>query len=100
MTNGYSQTATGALQVELASLTSVATLATGGTASLNGTLGVLLGGGYMPAASDVFTILDAASLSGAFANVDNSQRSTPLAPKAHSWSLTTEAQAPSSSPIS
>jgi hypothetical protein len=74
MSNGYTQTATGALEFELASLTSVATLTSSGTATLGGTLSVLLGGGFTPAPSDVFTIVDASSLSGTFANVANGQR--------------------------
>jgi hypothetical protein len=74
MTNSYTQAATGNLEFELASLTSVAMLTTGGSATLSGTLGVLLGGGFMPAASDVFTVVDAGSLSGTFSNVANGQR--------------------------
>jgi len=39
-----------------------------GAASLGGTLSVELLGGFTPAPSDTFVILDAASLSGVFAN--------------------------------
>jgi hypothetical protein len=74
LTHSYTQTASGALQVEVASLTNVGKLNSTGSATLAGQLGVLLGSGFMPAFSDIFTILDAASLSGTFQNVSNGQR--------------------------
>jgi hypothetical protein len=70
ITGDYLQDPTGALVMELAGTKSdeFDTLAVSGSASVDGSLSVSLLDDFVPAASDQFTILTAASLLGHFAN--------------------------------
>ena len=65
----YVQTASGKLQIEIASLSDFDRLNVGGNAGLDGTLEVLLVGGYMPPGGYSFNILDWGSRSGSFASL-------------------------------
>ncbi|MCA9235940.1 MAG: autotransporter-associated beta strand repeat-containing protein [Planctomycetales bacterium] len=56
------------LQIDLAGSDSLSKLLVSGAATLGGDLAVTLTDGYVPLPGDVFTILDAASLSSQFAN--------------------------------
>ena len=62
----YSQTASGRLQIELASPTSFDKLQVYGTMSLAGILDVQLRGGYHPVAGAQFDVLDFVGLTGTF----------------------------------
>lgn len=66
----YTQTGTGALDLELAGTTAFDRLAISGTAVLGGTIQVGLIGGFQPGGGNPFPILAFASSSGTFATVD------------------------------
>ncbi len=69
----YSQSAAGALKIELGGTTSgmqYDRLAISGAATLNGTLNVSFIDGYLPRGTEVFTILTASSISGTFSTVN------------------------------
>jgi hypothetical protein len=70
----YTQGASGKYGVEIASLSNFDQLTVDNAASLAGMLNVSLIGGFTPSAGQSFTIVDASSLSGTFANVGNGQR--------------------------
>jgi hypothetical protein len=65
-TGNYSQSASGKLQIDLASASSFDKLLVDGSASLGGTLEVFLLGGHSPVLGAQYDILDAASISGTF----------------------------------
>jgi T5SS/PEP-CTERM-associated repeat protein len=65
----YTQSATGRLQIELASSSVYDVLAVTGQANLGGALEIFLLDGFTPAPTDTFEFLTAASFAGAFTNV-------------------------------
>ena len=65
----FTQGSDGTLEIEIASLLSFDQLMVAGTASLDGTLDVILDG-YTGHAGDIFTILTSSGLSGNFLNLD------------------------------
>jgi hypothetical protein len=70
----YFQDVTGVLSVEVGGIGNTDLLNVAGAASLAGDLEIALISGVTPSSSDIFTILNAASLSGAFQNVANGGR--------------------------
>ncbi len=66
----YNQGATGNLRIEMASTASVDKLAITGSAALAGTLDIDETIDFLPSAGDNYDILDAASVTGAFATID------------------------------
>jgi autotransporter-associated beta strand protein len=66
---GYTQTATGSLNVELAGNGMFDALTVAGAARLNGVLNVALLGGYLPGPGAAFPVLSFASLTGVFGTV-------------------------------
>jgi T5SS/PEP-CTERM-associated repeat protein len=67
----YTQTDTGALDIELASTSSLDRLTISGTASLNGALDVILFNGFVPTVGNSFDLLTAsAGISGVFSSVN------------------------------
>ena len=66
----YNQSAGGALNIEIASLSSFDQLFVLGQAFLDGTLNVSLLGGYLPSVGDSFQFMQFSSLTGAFANLN------------------------------
>jgi hypothetical protein len=70
ITGNYDQSASGSLEIEIASLTSFDQLRISGTAPLDGQLGITLLNGYVPDPGDTFTIIQAAGeVSGTFSLV-------------------------------
>ncbi len=65
ITGDYTQSASGELDMELNE-----TLAIYGTATLDGTLNVMLPSGYMPPSGDAFELMDYGNRNGAFATID------------------------------
>lgn len=65
----YTQNAPGQLEIELASTSSFDQLAVTGQARLGGTLRIVLLSGFVPAATDSFSILTASSLLGSFSDI-------------------------------
>lgn len=80
--NAYVQSASGTLQIQLAS-NAQDRLAVSGIAALGGTLQVSLLGSFIPATGTAFTVLTAGSVSGGFA-VTN----LPALPTHRSWTVT------------
>jgi uncharacterized protein with beta-barrel porin domain len=68
----YTQTASGTLEVNIASATNYDKLNVTGNASLNGTLKVVLDGGYVPTVNQTFSsiITAAGGLNGTFATIE------------------------------
>jgi len=64
--DGYSQSQSGTLMIEIGSASELDELAVTGAASLAGTLDVTLLNGYQPSAGDTFTVLNASSITGTF----------------------------------
>jgi fibronectin-binding autotransporter adhesin len=69
ISGNYTQNAAGKLQIEFASASSFDQLKVGGSATLAGTLELLLLGGYMPAPGAQFDVLDFATLTGTFDSI-------------------------------
>jgi fibronectin-binding autotransporter adhesin len=78
--SNYTQSADGSLQVEFASGSSFDRLVVDGTAALDGTLRVVLFGGYLPQDGTQFDFLDWGSRMGSFATVE-----LPVLPSGLSW---------------
>jgi hypothetical protein len=74
ITGDYTETAAGTLELELGGTAPGAydTLAVGGTATLGGTLDVVLFGGFQPQAGQLFTIITAGQIVGDFSNFEGS----------------------------
>jgi hypothetical protein len=66
----YTQSATGALDINLASSVQYGVVMVSGTASLAGTLNITLQNGFVPVIGQTFVIVNAASVAGAFATVN------------------------------
>ncbi|MDZ4254036.1 MAG: CARDB domain-containing protein, partial [Sulfuritalea sp.] len=69
VSGSFTNTATATLSVGLANASTMGVLAVGGTANLNGTLDVYMTGGYVPAASNTFSVITYASRTGAFSTL-------------------------------
>ncbi|HEX8816144.1 MAG TPA: hypothetical protein VF753_11635 [Terriglobales bacterium] len=70
---GYIQTASGALDANIASSTKYNVLNVSGTATLGGTLNIGLLNSFVPTVGESFVILSAKSVSGTFATVNGTQ---------------------------
>jgi uncharacterized protein with beta-barrel porin domain len=72
ITGNYTQTASGTFTVDIASATNYDKLNVSGTASLDGTVQVVLDGGYVPAANQTFSniITAAGGINGTFATIE------------------------------
>ncbi|HNK18159.1 MAG TPA: CARDB domain-containing protein, partial [Piscinibacter sp.] len=69
VSGAFSNGASATVRVGLGNATTIGVLAVSGTASLNGTLNVYLGGGYVPTPGDIFNVITYASRSGAFGSL-------------------------------
>jgi len=73
ITNNYTQSSTGTLDIDIADISDFSQLLIGGSASLDGTLDLNLLGGYVPNVGDTFEIMKYSSFTGSFANIVGQQ---------------------------
>lgn len=90
----FTQTATGTLDIQIAGPSNYDQLVVTGNASLAGTVQVDLVNGYVPAPSDQFQFIAAASLSGAFSQVTTSGGQFQVVPQNGGFVLTNFQQTP------